>query len=375
MKRVLSKFGAYTTHLTTLSKDPSVKSVDCAKLQGYMHKWLDAKYLLGCAFFVDLLSPCAIFSRVLQEDDLDVLGAFSSLVRTVKEINKLSVKPLEQWRTYCTTITKLDNGRSYQGQQLKNVTQAKSFFENNHQKFCTTVTSCMKSRLAWSDLKLIRDAIFVLATQGWQRSLDEDNCESEVEDEAGKADPLEPILRLGERFKFPLSSAGVDVSKLREEFYDMQLYATQFISLSTLDYCAVWWRLFHCPNSSSWSNMLALSRLLFTLPISNGKLERIFSVLKIIKVDRRSSLGNNSLRDMLTVIADGVSMKDFDPDPCIELWWKAKSRKLDQKKRKEYRKRTAQDNDSENSSDESKAFILDDWDNWLGHGESRSVDM
>ena len=68
-------------------------------------------------------------------------------------------------------------------------------------------------------------------------------------------------------------------------------------------------------------------------------------------------------------------MKDFDPDPCIELWWKAKSRRPDQQKRKEYRKRTAQDNDSENSNDESEAFILDDWDNWLDHGESRSVDM
>jgi len=96
MKRVLSKFGAYTSHLTQLSTDSSVKAVDRAKLQGYLRKWVDAKYLLGCAFFIDLLSPCAIFSKVMQEDDLDVLGAFSSLIRTVKEVNKLSSKPLEQ---------------------------------------------------------------------------------------------------------------------------------------------------------------------------------------------------------------------------------------------------------------------------------------
>jgi len=50
MKCVLSKFGAYMMHLTNLSKDSSVKSVDCAKLQGYLRKWLDVKYLLGCAF-------------------------------------------------------------------------------------------------------------------------------------------------------------------------------------------------------------------------------------------------------------------------------------------------------------------------------------
>lgn len=253
MKRVLSKFGAYTNHLTALSMDSSIKSVDRAKLQGYLRKWVDAKYLLGCAFFIDLLSPCAIFSKVMQEDDLDVLGAFTSLLRTVKEVNKLSSKPLEQWRTYCTTLTKLSDGNWYQYQELRNLSQAKSFYENKHNEFCTSVTACMKGGLAWSDLRVIRDVISVLATQGWQKSLDEEDCESDNED-TEKVDPLEPMERLAVRFRIPLESAGVDITKLKDEFYDMMLYATQFISLATLDYRAVWWRLFHSPNSSSWPN-------------------------------------------------------------------------------------------------------------------------
>ena len=138
-------------------------------------------------------------------------------------------------------------------------------------------------------------------------------------------DPLKPIERLGVRFKIPLESAGVDINKLRDEFYDMMLYATQFISLATLDYRAVWWRLFHSPKSSSWPNMLALSRLLFSLPVSNGKLERIFSVLKLIKVNRRSSLGNDTLKDLLMLNTDGTSLENFNPDPCIDLWWQAKT--------------------------------------------------
>ena len=82
MKRVVSKFGAYTNHLTTLSKDSSVKPADRAMLHGYLNRWVDAKYLLGCALFSDLLLPCSIFSRVMQEDDVDVLGAFSCLVNS-----------------------------------------------------------------------------------------------------------------------------------------------------------------------------------------------------------------------------------------------------------------------------------------------------
>ena len=84
----------------------------------------------------------------MQEDSLDVLGAFTSLVRTVKEVNKLSSKPLEQWRTYCTTLTILSDGNSYQCQELRNLSQAKSFYESKHDEFCSSVTAGMKARLA-----------------------------------------------------------------------------------------------------------------------------------------------------------------------------------------------------------------------------------
>ena len=80
LKRVLSKFGAYTHHIVALSKDTSVKSCDRAKLRGYYTKWVEGKYLLGCAVFVDLLTPCSIFSKVMQSDEVDILAALNSLL-------------------------------------------------------------------------------------------------------------------------------------------------------------------------------------------------------------------------------------------------------------------------------------------------------
>ena len=41
IKHMLSKFGAYTNHLTALSMDSSTKAVDHAKLLGYLRKWVD----------------------------------------------------------------------------------------------------------------------------------------------------------------------------------------------------------------------------------------------------------------------------------------------------------------------------------------------
>ena len=46
MNRVLSKFGAYTSHLVTLSEERSVKVADRAKLTSYCKKWVNAKYIL-----------------------------------------------------------------------------------------------------------------------------------------------------------------------------------------------------------------------------------------------------------------------------------------------------------------------------------------
>ena len=177
-------------------------------------------------------------------------------------------------------------------------------------------------------------------------------------------------MRLGKRFQIPLESEGVDIERLPEEFQEMVLHATQFISLSTMGYRGVWWRLFHTPNASEWTNCLTLARLLFTLPVSNGKLERIFSTLK---VDRRSLLGNETLDDLLLLNSDHVSLTEFNPDQNIKLWWNAKNRRPNQNPRREYRKRSATSSSDldETSSvdsldigslDTGNSLVLDDWD-------------
>ena len=93
MRRILSNGGAYTGHLLVFSEDHSAKSTDRAKFHGYCKQWLDAKYLLGCAVVVDVLTPPAIFSKMMQSNELDILAALTSLLQTVKETEKLSTLP------------------------------------------------------------------------------------------------------------------------------------------------------------------------------------------------------------------------------------------------------------------------------------------
>ena len=181
----------------------------------------------------------------------------------------------------------------YQCQSLRRFDEAKTLLANNHQTYCSSVTDCLKSRLQWSDISLTRDIIVILETQGWQKIVDEQQSSS-VEDTGSQQSLLGAVVRVGNRFQAPLEAAGVNIDELLSEFEDMLDHATQFISLSTLNYQEVWWRVFHSPDAGRWSNLLSLAQLLLSLPASNGKLERIFSTMKIIKTDKRSSLNNDT---------------------------------------------------------------------------------
>ena len=130
----------------------------------------------------------------------------------------------------------------------------------------------------------------------------------------------------------------------------------------------MWWKLFHSPKASGWTNVLTLAQLLFSLPVSNGKLERVFSTMKLIKAEKRSSMSNETLDDLLAINIDGVSVEDFDADHSIILWWKSKTRRPNQQPRKTYKRSRCEDQDIHSSTDTdsgSSDDVLRDWDNWI----------
>lgn len=58
----------------------------------------------------------------MQSDEVDILAALTSLLKTMKETDKLSSKHLDQWPTYTATIKKItceDEAIVFQGQEIK----------------------------------------------------------------------------------------------------------------------------------------------------------------------------------------------------------------------------------------------------------------
>ena len=159
MKRVLSKFGAYTSHIATLSEDRSVKPANHAKLKGYYSKWTDAKYLVGCSLLIDLLTPCTVFSKCMQSDEVDILGALTCLLKTLKETDKLATKPLEEWPTYAATLqkfTKEDSSTLYQFQlSMAAISLSSSISFSQPCELSTTMMSFINCRSDQDSLDLM----------------------------------------------------------------------------------------------------------------------------------------------------------------------------------------------------------------------------
>lgn len=101
-------------------------------------------------------------------------------------------------------------------------------------------------------------------------------------------------------------------------------------------------------------DMLSLIDLILTLPASTSDCERGFSQMKLVKTDWRSQLATSTLCDLLVVQLSSPSIKDFDPNPAVQLWHQASIRP----RRPDFmegRRSTQCSSDSSDSSDSSES--------------------
>ena len=98
-------------------------------------------------------------------------------------------------------------------------------------------------------------------------------------------------------------------------------------------------------------NALLLVELLFSIPVSNAKLERMFSKLKRIKTIFRASLSSTRVENLLRIVEDGPPLVEYNVMPAVEAWTAKKYRRPNQQPWKTYEKKT--ELESGTSEDES----------------------
>ena len=65
--------------------------------------------------------------------------------------------------------------------------------------------------------------------------------------------------------------------------------------------------------------MLALCELLFSLPFTNNEVERMFSTMKVIKTEHRTSLNTSTLNDLMEINIEGPSFENVSADQAADL--------------------------------------------------------
>ena len=354
MNRFIDRYGAFLGHLTSLTEDATVLPADKQKMKGYILKWRDSKMVLGCAMFHDLLKPSAILCKVLQDDEICVVDAIEAVLKTSKAVEKLKTTDFDELPTVKKVLLRIqhtaDDGTTYQGAQLVKFEEGIAYLKSHKNGLMESVLTCLKDRVKVQHPDLLTDTLTLLASQGWEKS-----------DDADFADVA--LNALSTRFADPLEKAGVDVTLIKEEWEDMMQYAKRYLNLVQEDYQTIWWKLFNAADSKKWTNILALIELLFCFPMANGRVERIFSALKLIKSDRRSSLSEDHLDDLVRIAVDAPPLSQWDASGAIQLWWKDKQRRQVGDTRAPPKRTPI--SESEATASEPYEFSLEDWESFI----------
>ena len=278
-------------------------------MKGYALKWRNAKILLGCAYFHDLLKPASILCKTLQADEVYVVTAVEAILKTTKNLEKVKATSFEELVTVKKVLSRISHegsSSSYQGADLIRFTEAVTFFKANHHHFCDLVQGCLRDRLATQKTDLLTHTLTILATQGWEKATAASFAHIAIE-------------AVSSRYQVPLEQAKVDLSLLKEEWDDMLDYSKRYLDLVTQEIHIVWWKVFNCTSAKNWANILGLVELLFSLPMSNGHVEHVFSQLKVIKTNRRACLGENRLDSLLRIATTAPPLSQWDATRAVEL--------------------------------------------------------
>ena len=143
-------------------------------------------------------------------------------------------------------------------------------------------------------------------------------------------------------------------------------YGKQYLNLVREDYKVIRWKLFNAVDAKGWTNVLAIIKLLFCLPMANGRLERVFSQLKLIKNDRRTCLKEDTLDQLVQINVEGPPLSDWDASGAFELWMNEKVWRVNQQLPQHHSTPTPVTINFDDDTDAGlETFSFDDWEEWI----------
>ena len=326
MRLAIDKFEVYIVHMQEMSEDKSFPPAVRNKLKGYLKLWNKTSLLVKLCFFADLLEPFSKLSMAFQQDEIDPVKAINALRKIKSKLTNLKDKPLDQYLSIKLLKRKIgsNNGRDFYNEfEIKNLDQEIEIIDKNIGRYLQHFFRVIDQRFDSSDIHLEAVAK-ILNCQGWESfsNSDEGDMNTEFAD-------LE-ISELFQKFSKPLENAGINITETEmiSEWHDVLEYTMEYLSPSNIPYLKTWRRLFNCDNAEvGYKNILALIEICFVYPLSNGKLERLFSRMKRVKRKDRGHIASKSMQNLMRIGEEGKELDLNTVISAMNKWGEDKVRR------------------------------------------------
>ena len=339
IRALLKSYSILLEHLQSMVDNRETKSVDKAKYMGLLKQLKSFKYIVHLLFFSNLLQPLSRFSEQLQGDSIDMLYAISSIEGINNTLDKaINSDELKQIIAAADDITENESEDEevvtvkYKDTILTGVCVGMKHFKANSGRYTQAVKDSLRAR--YSDV-LSESSVFrvlkLLDISSWP-------VNETIADFGNKE-----IDCFIQHFSELLSKHNVATENIMGEWNEIKYFHKLF---NILDRHA-FWQLVLEKHSQRFPNLKHVIQILLLYPVSNAKVERLFSTMKRVKNDWRASLDEQTLEQLLRIRAEGPSLADFDPLPVVNKFLAMPSRHGTHKLI-ESRKRKADFGDNEN---------------------------
>ena len=137
---------------------------------------------------------------------------------------------------------------------------------------------------------------------------------------------------------------NIDQETVTDGYIEIVRYCRRYFNVENSNQTELWHKvLLASKDRDEWLGVSLISEICLCTPSSNATLERFFNYLKIAKTDQRTRLSATSLNSVLRIkmrqLSHTLFHDDEYADKVLSHWYNEKDRRVNQKKRKPYKKR------------------------------------
>ena len=285
------------------------------KALGLQEKLLDENLVVFIfAVFKVLLATFASLSCVLQSDDVSIDTVVSMIKRTKRELQSFDCEnKIKEFKD-----SHIKDGK-FRDVQLK---RSRTRHENNVRNQSEQLVNHLRQTVTDRFGPLNDGNIGVCPEMSLFSIFDISRLPDCGGDDISLYGKVE-ISKLVCHFHDLLLIKGYEPGKIEEERVSLWEYVRNVLATTTSDGRTIkkfWPKILRKKGNSELRNILSLVKILLVLIYSTACVERGFSLVNRVKSDWRCKLKEDSLNDLMHVALSRVTIKNFNPEPAIELW-------------------------------------------------------